>query len=68
VTDEDAFRSPGPGRLLSVRVGPAGETFARYRLDAQGEVEVLLDELLRLAPSRAAARQHSIADRRERRV
>jgi trehalose 6-phosphate phosphatase len=68
VTDEDAFRSPGPGRLLSVRVGPAEETFARYRLDAQGEVEVLLDELLRLAPSRAVVRQHSIADRRERRV
>jgi trehalose 6-phosphate phosphatase len=67
-TDEDAFRSPGPGHLVSVRVGPAAETSARYRLDAQGEVEVLLEELLRLAPSRAAAGERSIADRREHRV
>lgn len=49
VTDEDAFRSRGPGRLLSVRVAPAEATFARYRLDAQHEIEALLDELLRLA-------------------
>lgn len=49
VTDEDAFRSRGPGRLLSVRVAPAETTFARYRLDTQHEIEALLDELLRLA-------------------
>jgi trehalose 6-phosphate phosphatase len=49
-TDEDAFRSAGPGRLLGVRVGPASATFARYRLDQQDEIELLLDELLRLEP------------------
>ena len=56
VTDEDAFRSIGPGRLLTVRVAPAEATFARYRLDTQEEVEALLDELLRLAqPAKRSA-------------
>jgi len=68
VTDEDAFRSLGPGRLLSVRVAPAEATFARYRLDTQEEVEVLLDELLRLAPPHAAVRHRSPAEPRERRA
>jgi trehalose 6-phosphate phosphatase len=50
LTDEDAFASRGPGGLLPVRVGAEGRTSARFRLDAQSEVESLLDELLRLAP------------------
>jgi trehalose 6-phosphate phosphatase len=65
VTDEDAFRSLGPGRLLSVRVSPAEATFARFRLDRQEEVEVLLDELLRLVPPREAVRHRPPAERGE---
>jgi trehalose 6-phosphate phosphatase len=65
VTDEDAFRSLGPGRLVSVRVGPAEATSARYRLDAQEEVEVLLDELLRRAPGREKIRRRPPDQRRE---
>jgi trehalose 6-phosphate phosphatase len=68
VTDEDAFRSLGPGRLVSVRVGPAESTFARYRLDAQEEVTAVLDELLRLVPGREEVRRRSPSRRRERRA
>lgn len=52
LTDEDAFASAGPGGLLSVRVAPAEGTTARFRLDAQAEVESLLDELVRLGRQR----------------
>jgi trehalose 6-phosphate phosphatase len=54
LTDEDAFRSRGPGRLISVRVAPTEATSARYRLDAQHQIEALLDELLRLAVLKAS--------------
>jgi trehalose 6-phosphate phosphatase len=47
-TDEDAFSSLGPGLLISVRVGRAEATAARFRLDDQAEVEALLRALVQL--------------------
>jgi trehalose 6-phosphate phosphatase len=46
VTDEDAFACEGPGALLPVRVGPPEPTSALFRLDAQAEVEALLQALV----------------------
>jgi trehalose 6-phosphate phosphatase len=56
VTDEDAFSSAGPGGLLPVRVGHADATAALFRLDDQGEVEMLLHALIILAQSERRAR------------
>jgi trehalose 6-phosphate phosphatase len=53
VTDEDAFSSRGPGRLLPVRIGTSVGTRAHFRLDSQAEVEALLAELVRRAPGRS---------------
>jgi trehalose 6-phosphate phosphatase len=47
-TDEDAFLSGPPDRLLSIRVGRRGRTRARYRLFTQGDVDGLLQQLTRL--------------------
>jgi trehalose 6-phosphate phosphatase len=47
-TDEDAFASAPPERLLAIRVGGRGATRARYRLRSQREIDALLRELLRL--------------------
>jgi trehalose 6-phosphate phosphatase len=47
-SDEDAFRSAGPGRLLSIRVGACRGSAARYRLDGQQEIDALLTALLEL--------------------
>ncbi|MEQ1760231.1 MAG: trehalose-phosphatase [Vicinamibacterales bacterium] len=44
-TDEDAFESAGPERLLSVKVGP-GLTQARFRLDNQAQIDRLLVRIL----------------------
>jgi len=44
-TDEDAFESAGPERLLSVKVGP-GLTQARFRLDNQAHIDRLLVRIL----------------------
>jgi trehalose 6-phosphate phosphatase len=49
VTDEDAFRSRGPGGLLPVRVGRPRPTAALFRLDEQPEVDSLLFALIELA-------------------
>ena len=48
-TDEDAFRALPPDRLLSIRVGaPRSPTRARFHLDSQAEIDVLLERLLEL--------------------
>ncbi len=45
-TDEDAFASDRPDRLLSIRVGPTAHTQARFRLDKQSDIDRLLRSLL----------------------
>jgi trehalose 6-phosphate phosphatase len=45
-TDEDAFVSASPDRLLSIRIGSRGSTRARFRLRTQREVDLLLKHLL----------------------
>jgi trehalose 6-phosphate phosphatase len=45
-TDEDAFRSAPPDRMLSIRVGRALKTEARYRLADQEAIDTLLQEIL----------------------
>jgi len=47
-TDEDAFASAPPDRLLSIRVGPARASAARYRLKRQAAIDTLLRRLLKL--------------------
>jgi trehalose 6-phosphate phosphatase len=51
-TDEDAFRSARPERLLSVRIGGNGKSHARYRLKDQSEIDEFLGALLALRPLR----------------
>ena len=56
-TDEDAFVSDHPDRLLAIRVGASRATHARYCLRGQSEIDELLRTLLVLRPrmsSRAA--------------
>jgi trehalose-phosphatase len=49
LTDEDAFRTlDSDPRAVTVRVGGPGPTAARFRLDRQGEVPLLLDRLAAL--------------------
>lgn len=45
-TDEDAFKSDDPSRLLSIRVGSSGKSAARFRLRTQSEIDSLLTALL----------------------
>jgi trehalose 6-phosphate phosphatase len=47
-TDEDAFRVAPTDRLLSIRVGAARDSAARYYLKSQVEVDSLLRTLIRL--------------------
>jgi trehalose 6-phosphate phosphatase len=47
-TDEDAFASAPPDRLLSIRVGSSRTSAARYRLERQTDIDALLRRLLRL--------------------
>jgi trehalose 6-phosphate phosphatase len=51
-TDEDAFASDRPVRLLSIRIGFAGESKARFRLRGQTEIDALLRILKELRPMR----------------
>lgn len=53
-TDEDAFGSAAPDRLLAIRVGMKTPSVARYRLGTQRQVDALLKTLidLRTTPSR----------------
>lgn len=50
-TDEDAFMSASPQRLVSIRVGPAAPTQARFRLDRQADLLTLLRRLTALRPT-----------------
>ena len=47
-TDEDAFSSASPRRLVSIRVGRTAKTQARFRLDGQADVVTLLRRLTAL--------------------
>lgn len=49
-TDEDVFALDQPERLLSVRIRLSKTTRARYYLQAQGEIDRLLDQLAALRP------------------
>lgn len=51
-TDEDAFVSAPPERLLSIRVGSRGSTRARYRLRTQRDIDALLHQLILLRVNR----------------
>ena len=51
-TDEDAFVSAPPERLLSIRVGARGPTKAQYRLHSQRDVDRLLQQLLHFRTAR----------------
>jgi len=56
-TDEDAFASAGPERLLSIRVGTRRPSMARYRLRRQEDLDLLLRALLELrSPPRRSRR------------
>ena len=47
-TDEDAFTSKYPERLLTIRVGHTEESRASYHLDRQEDIDVLLGILVEL--------------------
>lgn len=47
-TDEDAFLSAPPSRLLAIRVGTSRKSAARYRLRRQSDIDRLLRTLLKL--------------------
>lgn len=52
-TDESAFAAGRPDRVFTVRVGQAPDSAATYYLRDQGEIDALLDLLVRLdAPGR----------------
>jgi trehalose 6-phosphate phosphatase len=48
-TDEDAFASAGPARLLAIRVGASAHTKARFHVHSQARVDALLRALLAFA-------------------
>ncbi len=54
-TDEDVFVNGHRDHLLSVRVGHARHSHARYRLNHQRDVDRFLHQLLALRPPRAAS-------------
>lgn len=45
-TDEDAFASDAPRRLLSVRIGASGKSRARFRLPRRSDIDALLTTLI----------------------
>ncbi len=45
-TDEDAFSSTYPEKLLTIRVGAAADSLARYHLSTQDEIDTLLQILV----------------------
>ena len=45
-TDEDAFAALTPERLLAVRIGSSGTSHARYHLDSQESIDLLLRALI----------------------
>lgn len=49
-TDEDAFRSDDPSRLLAIRMGPSSDTAAAFHLARQTDIDRLLQVLVALRP------------------
>ena len=45
-TDEDAFAALSPDRLLSIRIGASMASSARYHLDSQESIDLLLQALI----------------------
>jgi trehalose 6-phosphate phosphatase len=45
-TDEDAFGALMPEKLLAIRIGPSPASRARYHLDSQESIDMLLQALL----------------------
>ena len=45
-TDEDAFAACGPHKVLGIRVGAAGSSAARYHLESQSDIDLLLEALI----------------------
>jgi trehalose 6-phosphate phosphatase len=45
-TDEDAFAALEPDRLLAIRIGPSDKSRARYHLEAQESIDLLLRALI----------------------
>jgi len=58
-TDEDVFALERPGRLISIRVGPARSSHASYCLKGQSEIDALLRALIDLR--RDAVRRRATA-------
>jgi trehalose 6-phosphate phosphatase len=54
-TDEDAFASSYPEKLLTIRVGHAEQSRAGYHIDGQGDIDALLGILADLRRETAAA-------------
>jgi trehalose 6-phosphate phosphatase len=58
-TDEDAFESGPPDRLLGIRVGRPRKTAASFRLSTQKDIDKLLRAFLALRPGGSiASRRH----------
>jgi trehalose 6-phosphate phosphatase len=55
-TDEDAFASAEPERLLSIRVGTKRPSIAQYRLKSQSDIDDLMQLLVELRKSKTARR------------
>jgi trehalose 6-phosphate phosphatase len=53
-TDENAFASAPPSRLLAIRVNSARGTLATHHLKSQADIDRLLQALLTLRPPRSA--------------
>jgi hypothetical protein len=49
-TDEDAFASDDPSRLLGIRIGEQAESRATYFLQSQPAIKQLIETLLALRP------------------
>jgi trehalose 6-phosphate phosphatase len=45
-TDEDAFGAVRPEKVLSIRIGPSDASRARYHLDSQESIDLLLRALV----------------------
>jgi trehalose 6-phosphate phosphatase len=54
-TDEDAFASDGPERLIAVRVGRAHQSHAPFRLHHQTDIDELLRLLINLRTSQTGS-------------
>jgi trehalose 6-phosphate phosphatase len=57
-TDEDAFASDGPERLIAVRVGRAAHSHAPYRLHHQSDIDEFLRMLIDCARVKALSIGH----------